>query len=128
MAEQDLDELQRAADERIAAAHAAEADLLEHLQNRGLVEVWKKVKDGLHCEKFLESRTGKHVVDRLVRTITDAQEAWLLADDPLDPEVVKAHRRAQAAHMAIFALDEVLLESKEAQNDLERIQREVGND
>jgi hypothetical protein len=30
--------------------------------------------------------------------------------------------------MAIFALDEVLLESKEAQNDLERIQREVGND
>lgn len=124
----DIDEQQAAADQRIADARQAERDLMEQLDHRGLVEVWNTVRKGLHCERFLESRTGKAVTERLMKTVIEAQTFWLLADDPLAPDVVNAHRRAQAAHMALFALDEILATSETAQMDLERIQQDLGDD
>jgi hypothetical protein len=123
-----VDQQEQAAQERVAAARKAEGELLEMLQHRGLVDQWKIVKTGLHCEKFLESRTGKAVVDRLIRTILDAQNTWLLADDPRAPEVVSAHRTAQAAHMALFALDEAIGDGEQARIELERISQELGGD
>lgn len=123
---EEIEQLVAESEQRIAEAQRAEADLLEHLKNLGLTEVWQKVRARLHCERFLESRTGKTVVDRLIRTITDAQNEWLLASDPTSKEVIEAHRRATAAHMAIFALDEILADGGEAEADLIRIEQELG--
>ena len=123
---EELDQLVAESEQRIAEAQAAEQDLLKSLGELGLTEVWKKVRTRLHCERFIESRTGKKVVDRLMRTITDAQNEWLLASDPASKEVVEAHRRATAAHMAIFALDEILADGGEAEADLIRIEQEMG--
>jgi len=122
----ELDELELEAQQRSEEIAKAEADLIEQLQQRGLVDLWNRVRTSLHCERFIDSRTGKAVIDRLMKTITGAQIEWLLASDPGSPEVIEAHRRAQAAHMALFAIDEILTDGKEAEADLQRIQLELG--
>ncbi len=112
--------------ERESDAAAAEADLIERLQQRNMADVWQRVRDRLHCERFMESRTGKRVYERLVRDIVDAQTEWLLAADPTKPEVVEAHRRAQASHTAIFTIDAILADGGEAEKELDQIARELG--
>jgi hypothetical protein len=124
----DIDELEQQVEDRTEELHRAEQELVEQLDQRGQIEVWNRIRTMLHCEKFLASRTGKRVADRLIRTITDAQTEWLLADDPAKPEAREAHRRAQAAHMALFALGEILAEGHEAEIDLRRIELEIGSD
>lgn len=123
---EELEQLVAESEQRIAEAQAAEQDLITRLGELGLSEMWQKVRTRIHCEKFLQSRTGKKVIDRLMRTITDAQSEWLLASDPTSKEVIEAHRRATSAHMAIFALDEILADGGQAEADLIRIEQETG--
>lgn len=122
----DVETLELEANQRLEEAQAAENDLIERLQSRGLINLWDKVRDKLHCERFLESRTGKLAINRLVGTIHEAQMEWLLCSDPTRPEMIESHRRATAAHMAIFSLDEVIGNGDEAQRELMQIEREMG--
>lgn len=113
------------AEQREEDLRQIEAQLLERLDAEGHLEVWKKFKTGLHCERFFESPTGKHLADRLVRSVIDAQNEWLSVE-PDSKEAAAAHRRALAAKMALFTIDEILADGKEAEADLKRLEREVG--
>ena len=123
---EELDQLEADANQRATEIQKAEADMLEALDQKELIELWNNVKTRVHCEKFIQSRTGKKLVERLMRDVIDAGRTWLLADDPLDKEVIKAHRRAQAAHTAIFVIDEILKECGDAEQELNRIAQEIG--
>lgn len=122
----EVDDLELETREREETARAAEKDLIERLQAHGVASLWQGIRDRVHCQAFLESRTGKRVTERLIRTVLDAQNEWLISDDPRSPTIIEAHRRAQAAHMAIFVLDETISEGAEAERELEQIQRELG--
>jgi hypothetical protein len=92
------------------------------------VELWKTVRKRLHCEKFFLSPTGLAMTDQLMKTITNAQMQWLLAGDPTAPTVLDAHRHAQAAQLALYSIDKIMGDGKQALVELERIQREMGSD
>lgn len=124
MAEVDILEAEQQA--RAEDTRAAEMDLIERLAAHGYAGLWDKVRDGLHCQRFLGSRTGKRVYERLARTVADAQSEWLNAADPRAANITEAHRRAQAAHFAIFALDEILRDGGDAERELNQIERELG--
>ena len=119
------EELERTAEERLAKARAAENELLEQLQFRGIDRLWGVVKDGLHAERFWTSRTGKRVAESLLAEVVDAQLEWLHSPDPTSKEAIEMHRRAQAAHLALAVLDRIVGAGEEATQELEEIQRDI---
>jgi hypothetical protein len=121
----DVDSEQLIAEQREESLQELESALLERLDHEGHAALWKKFKVGLHCERFFESPTGKMLADRLLREIIDAQNEWITLE-PDSKEAVAAHRRALAAKMAIFVVDEILQDGHEAEADLRRIEQEVG--
>lgn len=122
----DIDEEQIEAEQREQTLQELEAGLLERLDHEGHAELWKKFKTGLHCERFFETPTGKMLADRLLREVTDAQNEWL-AVEPTSEKAVAAHRRALAAQMAIFLIDQIVSEGRDAVTDLKRLEMEVGS-
>lgn len=113
------------AEEREESLQQLESALLERLDHEGHAALWKKFKTGLHCERFFESPTGKAMADRLLREVIDAQNEWLTLE-PDSKEALAAHRRALAAKMALFTVDEILQDCHEAEIDLRRLEQEVG--
>lgn len=103
-----------------------EAAVYDQLAQKGLLQLWNRIKTGLHAEKFFASKTGKHVLDRLMQIVVDAQTEWMTAPDPTTPEIIECHRRASAASLAIHMLDEIVNDFPEARRDLEQIELEMG--
>lgn len=112
-------------EERIAAARAAEQDFVDRLQTDAQRALWDRCKDGLHAERFWESRTGLRVANTLIAEILSAQIDWLNATNPTSPEIVDAHRRAQAAEAALYAIDKAIGDGKQAAQELEQLNREI---
>ena len=121
----DVDSEQLIAQDREESLQQLETALLERLDREGYAALWKKFKTGLHCERFFESPTGKMLAERLLREVIDAQNEWLTVE-PYSKEAEAAHRRALAAKMALFSIDEILQDGHEAETDLRRIEQEVG--
>lgn len=122
----EIDALAAEQRQRLDDAQAAERDLLDVLDAHGQAHVWERVRDKLHCEAFVDSRTGKRMIDVLVRTIVGAQEQWLLDPRFDSPECREAHSRARAAHFAIGAMNEILQDGGDAERELSQLQRELG--
>lgn len=116
-----------AAATRRAELDEAESGVRELLEQRGAIKVWEKMRDRIHCEAFLKSRTGGRIVSSLIGEVIGAQTLWLDSDDPCDPKCVAAHFAARAALISISAIDEILVDGTEAEEELRRIENELGD-
>lgn len=121
-----IDELETEAAERSAKASAVEEEFIESLQTQEQIELWNRCKDSLHAERFWKSRTGRRIAKELMQEILAAQNEWLLSDNPRHDKVMELHKRAQAAHLALFMMDKLIADSREAAEQLERIAAEMG--
>lgn len=124
MATEEVDLLEAEQEQRLVEAMAAEQSLIDHLEAHGAANLWDKMRDRVHCQAFLKSRTGKRVTDRLVKDILSAQTEWLLSENPASREMIERHRQARISHAALFLLDDIISEGGEAEQEIERINRE----
>lgn len=102
----------------------SERAVVAELEARNLLHVWEMVRVGLKCEEFFETKLGKELVRRLNEIIAKGQQSWLLAANARDPEVVRMHLEARAAHMAILMIDNILHEAEDAEAQLKALERD----
>lgn len=119
-------EEEAAAIERRERLEHIESSVRAQLEQRGAIALWEKMRDKMHCEAFVRSRTGGRMISTLMNTIIEAQTLWIESVYADDIPCIEAHRRARSALLSIQSLDEILADGGEAEAELRRIDVDLG--
>lgn len=107
------------------AARTEEVQYLEVARAKGYADAFIRMKRGLKVQAFLDSPLGKIFCDKAAQTISEACEIWITIDDP--DAVRIALINARAAMQSLNTFSEVLSDAKDAERQLDDIEREVGS-